>query len=58
MGLKDKRFPGEQPGTPIVVENVAAEKLRSDSMADVIFIALTVVFFVISWLYVIGCGRL
>lgn len=27
-------------------------------MADVIFIAVTVVFFVISWLYVIACDRL
>jgi len=27
-------------------------------MADVIFIIITVVFFVISWLYVRGCDRL
>jgi hypothetical protein len=31
---------------------------RSDQMADVIFIIITVVFFVISWLYVRGCDRL
>jgi len=27
-------------------------------MADVIFIVITVVFFIISWLYVLGCDRL
>ena len=31
---------------------------RRDEMADVIFIVVTVVFFVMSWLYVIGCDRL
>src|SRR5262245_5404805 len=31
---------------------------RSKRMADVIFILLTVVFFIISWLYVRGCDRL
>jgi hypothetical protein len=32
--------------------------VRSDHMADVIFIVVTVIFFIISWLYVIGCDRL
>jgi len=27
-------------------------------MADVIFIVVTIVFFIISWLYVRGCDRL
>jgi hypothetical protein len=31
---------------------------RSEQMADFIFIIITVVFFVISWLYVRGCDRL
>jgi hypothetical protein len=31
---------------------------RSDQMADVIFIVITVVFFLISWWYVKGCDRL
>jgi len=48
----------ERSGTPIDIEKLAAETLRSDSMADVIFIVLTVVFFGVSWLYVIGCDRL
>jgi hypothetical protein len=32
--------------------------LGAIKMADVIFIAVTVVFFIISWLYVIACDRL
>ena len=31
---------------------------RSDQMADVIFVIVTVVFFIIAWLYVRGCDRL
>jgi len=27
-------------------------------MTDVIFIVITIVFFIISWLYVLGCDRL
>ena len=32
--------------------------LRSDHMADVLLIVTTVLFFIVSWLYVIGCDRL
>jgi hypothetical protein len=39
--------------------NLADEAmLRSGQMADVIVIVVTVLFFIISWLYVIGCDRL
>jgi len=33
-------------------------RLGSNSMLDVIFVVVTVVFFLISWLYVRGCDRL
>ena len=31
---------------------------RSKQMADTIFIIVTVLFFIVSWLYVIACDRL
>ena len=41
-------------GVTLVHESISG----ANRMADIIFIVVTVVFFIISWLYVRGCDRL
>jgi hypothetical protein len=55
--LKTQPFRVKKPGTVLAL-NENQVNLWERSMADVIFIVVTVIFFIISWLYVIGCDRL
>ncbi len=46
----------KKPGMVLAVTTYKVS--RSDSMADIIFILVVVLFFAISWWYAIGCDRL